>query len=242
MDYQERLQGFLKKAKADFSFDSIAVRVLDPLGYIPYVAYDGLTSSFIEDEEILTTNDCVCGKVARLDALDNSPFFTKGGSFWSNYLKEDDIEELKKSGIEHRGRCLQEGYKTHLITPVKTGNGGGGVLYFASKKENLLSEKDVYLLEDSVRMLGEDVFKQMTECERYSIKTHWIAQDNANDPVRFGKYFEHIKNCPACHEFYHCNLEFDDVLGKFMAQPAPPLQELKSKIMGNLRSTNAMEQ
>ncbi len=238
MSYQEELAAFLEKVKKDFSFDSSAARVLDPLGYIPYVAYMGLTPSFVEDEEIITINECICGKVTRLDVQkNNTHFFTKWGSFWSNYMGEGVAEELKKIGVEPRGRCLREGYKTLLVIPVHAGNGNRGSLFFASKKENLLKNEDVEFLEDAAGRFGRNAFEHLTECDRYSLKACWLAQNNGDDGVIFGKYFEHVKNCRTCYELYRFNLEFDNTCKKVMAQGAAS-QELKSRIIEHIRPTN----
>jgi len=236
MKYQKELAAFLEKAGRDFSFDALAVRVLDPLGYMPYAAHKGLSPSFIEDEELIAIDECICGKVPRLDAQrTDTPFFTKRGSFWNNYLEEGVTEGLKKIGIEYRGRCLEEGYRTVLIIPVNADNGNKGSLFFASRKENLLKNEDVEFLEDAALRLGTNTFEHLTECERYNLKACWLAQNNGNDGAIFGKYFEHIKNCPACCESNRPISEFDHTCKRVMAQGAAS-QELKSRIIRHLRS------
>lgn len=233
MESDKDLRLFIDKTKEDFCFDALAVRVLDPLNYIPFAVHNGLSTSFVEDESLISITDCVCGKVAGLDTQGKCPFFTEQGSFWCNSLKEEVAEELKKIGINPRGRCLVEGYKTLLIAPISRGNGVGGSLFLASKKENLLTKEDVNFLESEAIRLGEEVLKKMTECDKYNIIVRWIAQSNGEDKKTFNKYFEHLKTCSSCHDFYSHNLELDNFIMKTLAQPSPP-PKLQSKIMDKL--------
>ncbi len=238
MNHNESLKIFLNNVRKTIPFDAMAIRVLDPMGGIPYAVHNGLTDSFIEDEELITIHDCLCGRVTRLDSQNGSPFFTEQGSFWCNSLNDAVISELKRSGIEPRGRCVKEGYKTLLIVPINTGNGGGGNLFFASRKENLLTKADVDLLEDRATSLANTVFKHITECERYNIIVRFIAQRNNRGENAFGKYFEHIKRCHSCHEFYSHNLALDKLIQAAMLQTSLP-RGLQSKIIVELAQHKA---
>jgi len=232
-DYNNKLNLFLEKTKKDFSFDAVAVRIIDPLFYMPFAAHNGLSASFVEEESLISITECICGKIARLDTPRELSYFTGRGSFWSNHLKEEVVEKLVKSGIELRGRCVREGYKTLLISPMMTGNGVRGNLFLASQKENLLTKEDVNFLENKATMFGKKVLGKLTECERYNIIARMLAQSNGEDIQIFGKYFEHIKNCSPCHDFYRQRLKFDNFIQKIMFQLTSPYN-LKSKIIESL--------
>ena len=136
MDYNASLRLFLDGVKKDFPFDAAAVRILDPLDYISFAAHNDLSASFIEDEGLISINDCVCGRVIQLDPKNGLPYFTWRGSFWSNSLSEDVAWGLKNIGINPRGRCLREGYKTLLITPIRTGNVRGEFIPGLQKRKS----------------------------------------------------------------------------------------------------------
>ena len=92
-------------------------------------------------------------------------------------------------------------------------------------------------IEDAAVILGENVLKGLTECDRYNIIVSFIASDNEWDRERFLNYFNHLKKCPPCRASYNYNLEMDVLLRGTMLQPVPP-SNLRSKIIQTLSRLN----
>jgi hypothetical protein len=210
------------ETKKVFGFDAAAVRVVDPFGYMPFAVYDGVSTDFFDDESVIDVNvNCICGKVIRAETQPELPFYTEQGSFWTNSLKKS-VRELKEAGIQLRERCLEAGYETVLIAPIKQGNEIRGSLFFASKKENLLTKEDVELLENTAVMASEEVFKRMKECDKFASIIRLVALGDGKNKKDFTEFINHIQGCPSCHNFYSQRMKFDDIVRDSMTRITPP--------------------
>lgn len=228
--FESSLNLLLVETKKVFGFDAAAVRVVDPFGYMPFAVHDGVSTDFFEDESIIDVNiNCVCGKVIRAEIQPELPFYTEQGSFWTNSLSKS-ADELRKAGIKLREHCLAAGYETVLIAPIKQGNEIRGSLFFASKKENLLTKEDVELLESTAVMASEEVFKRMKECDKFASIIRLVALGDGKNKKDFTEFINHIQDCPSCHNFYSERMKFDDIVRDSMARITPPA-ELKFTII-----------
>jgi len=220
--FESSLNLLLVETKKVFGFDAAAVRVVDPFGYMPFAVHDGVSSDFFDDESIINVNvNCICGKVIRAETQPGLPFYTEQGSFWTNSLSKS-AEELRKVGIQIRTRCLEAGYETVLIAPIKQGKEIRGSLFFASKKENLLTKEDVELLENTAVMASEEVFKRMKECDRFASIIRLVALGDGKNKKDFTEFIKHIQSCPSCHSFYSERMKFDDIVRESMTGISPP--------------------
>ncbi len=221
MGFNKRLKFFLDQTKKDFDFDAVAVRIVDPLGYMPFAVSKGLTVDFIEDENLISSSDCACGKVIQSETQPDLSFYTDRGSFWTRSLTELS-RETEKSGIKYSDRCRKEGFETLLIAPIKTENKVKGSLFLASQKEDFLVKEEVDFLENEAKKIGEEIFKEMKECDKYTSVIRLVAQSDQRDEPEFTQYMEHIKNCFLCHTFYKERIKFDAHIRDSMAQISPP--------------------
>lgn len=220
--FESSLNLLLVETKKVFGFDMAAVRVVDPFGYMPFAVYDGISSDFFDDESIIDVNvNCICGKVIRAEIQPELSFYTEQGSFWTNSLTKS-AEELRGAGIKLRERCLEAGYETILISPIKQGKEIRGSLFFASKKENLLTKEDVELLENTAVMASEEVFNRMKECDKYASIIRLVALGDGKNKKNFTEFINHIQDCPSCHNFYSERMRFDDIVRDSMARVTPP--------------------
>lgn len=228
------LELFLKNTKKDFSFDAVAVRIVDPLGYMPFAVYNGLSADFIEDESFVVSNDCACGRVIQSATQPELPFYTERGSFWTNSLSKlsDKTKELK---IKCNDRCRKEGFETLLVSPIKTNSKVTGSLFLASREENLLAKKEVDFLECEAVRIGEDILKEMSECDKYTSVIKLVAQNSSKGQKAFAQYMKHMKNCSRCNILYQERLKFDTHIRNSMCRISPP-QNLEASILQRIYS------
>ncbi len=232
-NFESGLSLLLVETKKVFGFDVVAVRIVDPFGFMPFAVCDGMSADFYEEESLIRTDvECLCGKVIRSEVRPDLPFYTKQGSFWTNSLSEMG-KELEKYGIELRKHCMISKYETVLIAPIKSGNKIGGSLFFASRKKNLLTKEDVELLENSTVMASEEVFKKMRECDKYANIIRFVALGDGKNREDFAEFIHHVENCPSCHNFYSKRLEFDGLIRKSMTEVSPP-HDLKFVIIESI--------
>ncbi len=131
-------------------FEAVGLRLNDGEDY-PYFEARGFADDFVQAENYLCSRndnneiirdtkgnpylECMCGNVLqrRIDAT--KPFFTKGGSFWSNnttQLLASTTDEDRQTRT--RNRCNGEGYESVALIPLQHGNEIIGLLQFNDKR------------------------------------------------------------------------------------------------------------
>ncbi|MBN1383685.1 MAG: PAS domain S-box protein [Elusimicrobia bacterium] len=134
-------------------FEAVGIRVKEG-EYYPYYETDTSPQDFIEAERYLHTLnnagdtirdsngnaylECMCGNIinGKIDA--SRPFFTKGGSFWSNCMAD-----LFASATEKECRALNrfkdKGYESVAIIPLRSGSKTIGLLQFNDKRKEMFT-------------------------------------------------------------------------------------------------------
>ncbi len=137
------------------TFEAVGIRLQEGEDY-PYFETSGFDRAFVEREKYLCARDdqdrpirdpggkvlleCMCGNVlqGRIDPA--YPFFTAGGSFWTN-----STSELLASTTEAdrqartRNRCNGEGYESVALIPLKAGDGPVGLLQLNDRRKGLFT-------------------------------------------------------------------------------------------------------
>ncbi len=119
----------------------------------PYLESEGFSEQFLQPEQSLLTHDdkgkilrdrtgkpvmaCICGAVISRKTDPSLPFFTDGGSFWTN-----DASAFSASVSPEafqgplRGRCIRENYESLAIIPLKSGEEIIGVLQLNDRRRD----------------------------------------------------------------------------------------------------------
>ena len=130
-------------------------------GDYPYYFFNGFSDTHLEIENSLCDEHlenekqlaCMCGRVITGDIDPSLPFFTEGGSFWSNntdnLLKVTTVEELGKT----RNVCNAEGYQSVALIPLKSTTGIIGLLQLNDESPDRFSLELIEILE----RLGESI-------------------------------------------------------------------------------------
>ena len=136
-------------------FDAIGIRLSDGEDF-PYYETSGFPGDLIKSERLLCAYnasgelirdsegnpvfECMCGNVirGRIDPL--LPFFTEGGSFWTNsttdFLASTTEEERQ---ARTRNCCNIEGYESVALVPLRTGDEIIGLLQLNDGRRGLHS-------------------------------------------------------------------------------------------------------
>ncbi len=136
--------------------DSVAISVLDEAGNIPYQAYNGFSTKFVEMEGpfSLKSDQCMCINVIKGTTNPRLPFYTKGGSFYMNgttrFLATVSEEEKGKN----RNVCNKEGYESVALVPFRSGSRILGLIHVSDHRENMVPLKMVEQLESVAMHLG----------------------------------------------------------------------------------------
>lgn len=129
---RELIRDILSSIKDYTKFEAVAIRLKENDDY-PYFEAKGFPSEFIEAENYLCPVgsgsegspilDCVCGNVISGRINKELPYFTKGGSYWANNVKEQqDYTENADQNTKFRTRCATDGYESVALIPLRSGN------------------------------------------------------------------------------------------------------------------------
>ncbi len=143
--------------------ESIGVRLHEEEDY-PYYEVHGFPPEFVLAENSLCSRsdigevirdsagnpvlDCMCGNVicGRFDP--SKPFFTEGGSFWTNSTSEllANTTESDRQALT-RNRCYGEGYESMALIALRVGENRLGLLQLNDRRKGRFSPEDVALWE-----------------------------------------------------------------------------------------------
>jgi hypothetical protein len=151
-------------------FEAVGIRLHDDGDY-PYFVHKGFPESFIMQENSLCAKDrggtrvaspvgdgyhleCMCGNIIRGRFDPSLPFFTKGGSFWSNNTTAL-LASTSDAGRQTRTRnyCNSCGYESVALVPIQSQGERIGLVQFNDHRKGMFTEALIEYLE----MIGEHI-------------------------------------------------------------------------------------
>lgn len=146
-DFLSSMSTFLQER---FGFKAIGIRYHRGEDY-PYFETRGFPREFVDDEMSLCSNvsgaglegegvrglvyECACGAVIAGKFDPSLPFFTPYGTFWTNSASENAEGACKD--VITRGRCIQQGYESIALVPLRLGNVTFGLLQFNDRRKGV---------------------------------------------------------------------------------------------------------
>ncbi len=159
--------------------EAIGLRIQSGSDY-PYYETRGFPASFVEAENSLCSYDenneiildtegnpyleCMCGNILRGRTDPSLPFFTAGGSFWSNNttkLLASTTDEERQTRT--RNRCNGEGYESVALIPLKSNDHIIGLLQFNDRRANRFTLDMIEFFEKIGAAIGIALQRKQTE-------------------------------------------------------------------------------
>jgi len=169
-DVQKLVNDILHLLKEHTGIEAIGIRLKEGEDY-PYFESKGFPDHFLEDENHLCAYDnagkiirdfqgnpvleCMCGNILSGRTDLSLPFFTEGGSFWTNSttkLLASTTEEERQGRT--RNRCNGEGYESVALIPLKSGGGIIGLLQLNDSRQNLFTLDRILFFEGFGASIG----------------------------------------------------------------------------------------
>lgn len=153
----------------------------------PYLAWNGFSSDFILKENTLILRDqqgyacrdseghiclaCMCGLVLNGKTDPNSPFFTRGGSFWTN----DSFALLEFPAGQNPqfsppNACIHEGYAAVALIPLRDKNHIMGLLHICDQRKGVFARATIEILEGIASNIVEAIIRKRTDEELQKIE------------------------------------------------------------------------
>lgn len=164
IDIKPTLTTVINKLKQISGCSSISIRLRDSEDY-PYLIHSGFPESFIDKENYLLSNEiavektnqfidkksyleCMCGAIIRGDIDHERPYFTPGGTFWTNnttdFLLSVGANELK---FRTRNTCNLFGYESVALIPIRTQQEIIGLIQVNDQRKDMFTREVINLLE-----------------------------------------------------------------------------------------------
>lgn len=166
----DTIREILRLIKEHSGFDAVAIRLEDGDDF-PYYQTSGFSNEFVMHEKLLCARnrkgeivrdsdgrpvlECMCGNVIRGRIDPSLPFFTRGGSFWTNsttHLLASTTEEERQAGT--RNRCNAEGYETVALVPIRSRDRIIGLVQLNDRQPDRLTEDDIRFYEEIGASIG----------------------------------------------------------------------------------------
>jgi PAS domain S-box-containing protein len=190
------------------------------------------TGEVIRDSAGNPVLDCMCGNIISGRFDPSKPFFTEGGSFWSN-----NTTELLASTTEAdrqartRNRCNGEGYESVALIALRVGEDRLGLLQLNDRRKDRFSPEDIALWERLAGYLAVALAKfQAEESLRGSEELYHSLFDNMLNGLAYCRML-YSQDQPSDFIYLAVNDAFatltglKDVVGRKVTDVIPGIRE-----------------
>lgn len=165
--------------KENTGFDAVGLRIREGED-CPYYEQVGFGEAFLKEENFLcerggdgeiirdedgeVTLECTCGLVLSGRTDPSLPFFTEGGSCWTN--RSSDLLAIAPEDdprTHPRNRCIHDGYQSVALVPLRVDEGIIGLLQLNGRREGMLTLDFVHRLEGLATSIGLAITRRRVE-------------------------------------------------------------------------------
>lgn len=170
IDWEYSLKNILKELKSFSNCDAVGIR-LEKENDFPYYFQEGFSQEFLNAENSICSRssggsinfnsigkpilECACGMLLNCEPDLTNDYITPKGSIWTNYSKDFlDITPDEEKRINPRNTCVQHGYMSIILVPLKIGEKKVGVLQLNNKESNKFTVSDITFYEEIGSIIG----------------------------------------------------------------------------------------
>jgi PAS domain S-box-containing protein len=175
----DSIQKVITSLKMWTGFDAVGIRLQDGDDF-PYFSQMGFSNDFLMTENTLIERgmdssvcrdkdgnvslQCTCGLVISGKTDPTNPLFTKGGSFWTNdSIPLLDIPPDQDPRLHPRNKCIQQGYASFALVPIRNKDSIIGLIQFNDHRKNCFSLAVVEQFEGIAANIGEAILRTDAE-------------------------------------------------------------------------------
>ena len=176
---EDTIRTILVALRQHTGLEAVGIRLRDGLDF-PYYTAQGFPESFLAQERFLCARDtageivrdgegnpvleCMCGNILCGRTNPALPFFTEGGSFWSNSTTRLLATTTEADRQAHtRNRCHGEGYESVALIPLRVGEEIIGLLQLNDHRPNVFTPDMIRFVEGLGASIGIALRRKQAE-------------------------------------------------------------------------------
>ncbi len=190
------VKAILLKIQDYSGMEAVGIRLREGEDF-PYYRTSGFSEEFVEAERYLCKRDsrgglindlsgspvleCMCGNILRRRTDPSKPYFTEGGSFWSNNTSQLLVTTTEEDRMARtRNRCNSDGYESVALIPLLSGSEIIGLLQLNDHKIGRFTIKDIEFYEEIGASIGVALKRVKAEEEHHLVSE---IMSNMNEGV-----------------------------------------------------------
>jgi len=220
-DITKLIEDILHLLKEHTGIEAIGIRLKEGEDY-PYFVSNGFPAHFLETENHLCACDdagemirdsqgnavleCMCGNILCGRTDPSQPFFTEGGSFWTNSTTKllATTSEADRQA-RTRNRCNSEGYESVALIPLRSRGEIIGLLQMNDSRQNIFTRDRISFFEGIGASIGIAVARRRSvEALRENEESLRGFLENAPD----GVYMSDLEG-----NFLYGNRKCEEIIG-----------------------------
>jgi|GEM_PF-1139763 len=191
------MRDILAEIKKATGFEAVALRLRDGDDF-PYYVTDGFSEDFVRTERFLCARDssgkieygsngnpvleCMCGNIICGRTDPEQPFFTKGGSFWTNSTTKLLASTTEADRLAHtHNRCNREGYESVALIPLVVDGKSIGLLQLNDHRPNQFNPETISFFERLGGSIGIALVNKWTQA---ALKEEQAFTENALNSLK----------------------------------------------------------
>ena len=185
----DTVRDILQAIKTATGFEAVGIRLQEGDDF-PYYVTNGFSEKFtlventlcvydkegkiMRDEKGKAVLDCMCGNIIRGRVDPAMPFFTKGGSFYTNSTTEllASTTEAERQA-RTRNRCNTEGYESVALIPLRTADRIIGLLQLNDRRRSCFTPGMIRFFEGLSASIGIALSRKQAEMALYQTEENF---------------------------------------------------------------------